>query len=229
MTERNDLLEKQLSDELVIAYESVKTDDKTLEQLQWFNAQPSSYLDALMHNPAKVLLPLTQSILNKFELYGDYGTVIVPPDFYTNSYYHQYTKNWIDEMAKNRKVDFKEKPYEPNTIVKPGDELYVSFFRQKVPGTTTTEERLLFLMMQDSILLGIEGLSLLYKQLHDSVETDCEYVSYSEKKNSFRDIDNNCCIPSLFYFNAERPGLSYSKFNDLWDEQDIMVCFHEAE
>lgn len=93
----------------------------------------------------------------KFDLLVDLGSITVPDDY-------DHATQLDKFMKKNRKkfygindnitdVNFPN----PTRVLKPGDKLRVRAFKQVVGGTTTSEERMVFLATQKAIHTGGTG------------------------------------------------------------------------
>ena len=161
----------------------------------------------------------------KFVLFADLGEIIVPDDF--------DHKIWLASFdKKNRKKfyyyndDITDKNFpNPTRILKPGDKLYVRAFKQNVPGSTTSEERMEFLATQSAIHTGAQGASLVWEQKRDQLPKGYWYCSFDEKERLWKDSDGCHRVPFVLAYSGGGFEFGLGCFGSGWGASDCLLCF----
>jgi len=161
----------------------------------------------------------------KFALLAGLGIITVPEDydhstrlaeFRHNNYYkfYSYDHTITDANFGN-----------PTRILKPGDKLWVRAFKQIVPGTTTSEERMAFLATQEAIHTGAQGLSLVFEQKRDQLPKGKSYVSFDEPDRLWQDAGGDYGVPSVYCHSDGDFNWSHGVFEVVWDDDSAFLCF----
>lgn len=190
-------------------FNNLSADDREIRFGDWKKPEPTA--------PAKSI--------EKFTLLVDLGVITVPDD-----YEHGTALDIF--MEKNRKKFYGVNDNitdanfsNPSRILKPGDKLWVRAFKQVVSGTTTSEERMAFLVTQNAILTGAQGASLVFEQKRDQLHKGFWYASFDEKDRLWEDTDRYHRVPAV-YANSDgdwRWGLG--RFEDVWGGSHAFLCF----
>lgn len=171
----------------------------------------------------------TITAAEKFALLVDLGTITVPKDYEHTTHlasfaeknrkkFYYYNENIIDANFPN-----------PSRVLKPGDKFRVRAFKQIVPGTTTSEERMAFLAKEKAVHTGAQGASLVFEQKQAELPKGYWYCSFDERKRLWKGADGYHRVPVVgadsdgdFYFD-----LGY--FEPAWDDDYALLCFCDAE
>jgi hypothetical protein len=195
----------------------------TPDQLEWWLNQPKDKREALIVGDKSNSEPT-----EKFTLLVDLGIITVP-----NGYSHA---NHLDKFVmKNRKkfysindnitdVNFAN----PTRVLKPGQKYRVRAFQQVVSGTTTSEERMSFLLTQKAIHTGAQGESLVFEQKRDQLPKGKWYYSLDEIDRLWAASDGthgvsrvSCHSDGVFLFD-----IGY--FESFCDGGCAFLCFTEV-
>ncbi len=162
----------------------------------------------------------------RFVLLKDLGVIVVPKDYEHKTRLKLFKEKnkekfffYSDFIADDDRFD------DPAQILKPGDKLHVSVLKQIISGRTTSDERLMFLKSKNAILLGVQGVSLVFEQKRDELPKGHWYTSLDEENRWNRfDVDLN--MPSLWVPRTNndfefRPICSRHD----WDSNDYLLCF----
>jgi hypothetical protein len=181
----------------------------------------------LNENPefAKKLLNVIQecSVIDKrFSLLVDLGIITVP-----ENYVH---KKQLSSLSRKEFYYFNEKITDvnfpkPTRILKPGDKLWVRVFKQTVPETTTSEDRLGFLAKLKAVHTGAQGASLVYNQKRDQLPKGYWYCSFDEKERLWKDADGDHRVPYVCAYSDGDFEFSLGCFEIGWLGDDGLLCF----
>lgn len=163
-----------------------------------------------------------KAVSDKFALFIDLGTITVPDNYVA-----------VKELASLNRKDFyyfnpdaTDKNFSnPSRVLKPGDKLRVRIFKQTVPGSTTSVERMEFLKKQNAVFTGAQGASLVYKQKRTELPKGYVYCSFDEKDCLWEGSDGNHRVP---YVGANSGGgfeFDLCDFGSAWRTDDCLVCF----
>ena len=163
----------------------------------------------------------------KFALLVDLGIITVPDDYDHATQLASFKKKNYKKFYSYNDAITDQNFSNPSRILKPGDKLLVRAFKQIVPDTTTSEERMAFLETQGAVYTGAQGASILWDQRHDQLPKNKWYYSLDKKERLFKDAGDDHRVPSLgisfdgdFRFNLAR-------FSNAWDERHIILCFSD--
>jgi len=190
-----------------------KIDQTTAEK--WSKGQK-----ALKKVLATTLLPEESE---KFALFVDLGTIVVPEDYIHDTRLDSFSKQ-------NRKKfyyyndDITDANFaKATTKLVPGRKLRVKVFKQIVSDTTTSEERMAFLESQNAVLTGAQGASLVFEQKRDELPKDCWYLSFDKKDALWKDADGHFRVPNVF--RGRDWGFYLSSFRSNWVGSHYLLCF----
>ena len=204
--------------------QKVRNGQVTLGQWERFNNLSSEDREARFGD-WKMLEP-TASVepTEKFALLVDLGIITVPD-------YYDHAMALASFGKKNRKKFYYYNgaitdPNFPNPtrVLKPGDKLRVSAFKQVVGDTTTSEERMAFLATQKAIHTGAQGASLVFDQKRDQLPKGKWYASFDEKDRLWTDADGRHRVP---YVSADSDGdfdFDLGDFERVWNVRNAFFC-----
>ncbi|MEK7150673.1 MAG: hypothetical protein AAB783_00535 [Patescibacteria group bacterium] len=171
---------------------------------------------------SKPVLPAEST--EKFGLLVDLGIITVPDDYDHATRLSSFgRKNRKKFYYYNDAITDANFP-NPSRILKPGEKFRVRAFKQIVPGTTTSEERIAFLATQGAIHTGAQGVSLVFDQKRDQLAKGYWYASFDEPKRLWEDADGNHGVPSV---DADSDGgfrFGLGDFGDVWDDDSAFLC-----
>ena len=163
----------------------------------------------------------------KFALLKDFGIITVPDD------YDHATRlaTFLEQNSKkfygvNDDITDEHFP-NPSRILKPGDKLRVSAFKQIVSGTTTSEERMVFLEKQGAVYTGAQGASLVFDQKRDQLPKGKWYCSFDEKNRLWKDADGDRRVPRVSARSGGGFDFNLVPFENTWDGDDALLCFSD--
>ena len=118
----------------------------------------------------------------------------------------------------------------PSRILKPGDKLRVRAFQQIVGGSTTSEERMKFLVEQKcAVYVGAQGASLVFEQKRAKLPKGKWYASFDEKDRLWEDAVGGHRVPCLCVYSdgGFRWCLGYFEYD--WSDNDAFFGFSDIE
>lgn len=156
----------------------------------------------------------------EFALMMDLGIITVPEAY-------DHPTQLATFMEKNRKKfygcpdSFNDANFpNPTRILKPGDKLWVRVFKQIVPGTTSSAERMAFLNKQKACYPGAQGLSLVLEQRADRLPKYGWYQSFD---------GDGCRVPKVNVSDASIMGITFNwmidSFGSGWRDFEYFFCF----
>ena len=201
----------------------------TLEHIEWFNGLSRTQRDMLSGadlTKLKQELPAEPTV--KFALLVDLGIITVPDNYVHATHlasfktkhqggkksFYGYNNDLTDANFSN-----------PTRILKPGDKLAVRAFKQIVPGTTTSEERMTFLATQNAVHTGAQGASLVFEQKRDQLPKGKWYASFDEKDRLWEDSDGHRRVPYVFAYSDVGFNFALGYFEDVWCDVGAFFCF----
>lgn len=164
-------------------------------------------------------------IPDKFALLADLGTIVVPED-----YDHATCLAKFHEENKAKFAYYSEALTDanfpkPSRILKPGDRLRVRAWKQVVPGTTTSEERLAFLAKQKSVHTGAQGATLVFRERRDQLPKGFWYASFDEKKALWKDAVGYPRVPEVDANSHGGFNFFLGNFELVWDDSNAFLSF----
>ena len=185
-----------------------RADQMTLEHIEWFNGLSRTQRDMLSGADLTKLKSVPVEPTVKFALLVDLGIITVPDNYVHATHLTSFRKNNKKKFyGYNDDITDQNFP-NPTRTLKPGDKLAVCAFKQIVPGTTTSEERMTFLATQNAVHTGAQGASLVFEQKRDQLPKGKWYASFDEKDRLWEDSNGNHRVPrvvastdGVFYFD----------------------------
>ncbi len=167
----------------------------------------------------------------KFGLLADLGITTVPDDYvhgtHLDSFKAQNEKKF--RWGYNENITDANFP-NPSRVLKPGDKLRVRAFKQIVPDTTTSKERMMFLAKQErNIYTGAQGASLVWKQKRDQLPKGYWYASFDEKDRLWEDADGVHRVPGVRASSVGDFDFSLGYFGSVWDYDRAFLSFCDEE
>jgi hypothetical protein len=165
----------------------------------------------------------------KFALLVDLGTITVPDGY-------DHATQLAKFIKKNRKKFYgvndnitDENFPNPSRVLKPGQKLRVRAFKQVVPGTTTSEERMKFLTTQNAVHTGAQGASLVFETKRNQLPKGKWYSSFDQPDRLWTDADGCHRVPRVYCRSGGDFKFDLSFFESVWDEYDTFFCFCDIE
>ena len=184
----------------------------------------ATVLQGIVDEPATPTVPT-----EKFALYKDLGIITVPDDYDHATMLYKFMKENREKFSGvNGNITDANFP-NPTRVLKPGDKLHVRAFKQVVPGTTTSEERMAFLATQQAIHTGAQGASLVFEQKRDQLPKGKWYASFDEKERLWEDAVGYHRVPDV---DADSDGVFHwvlGYFGNVWNDDDAFLCFCDLE
>lgn len=210
---------------LVDFLQKMRDGQATLNHFEWFNNLTQGERDQLVASGKTIFAPAPSVVSAKFSLFVDLGTIIVP-----QSYVHKTRLMSFEEENRKKFYSYNDNVSDANfshssRAMNPGDKLWVRVFKQIVPGTTTSEERLAFLKTQNAVFVGAQGLTLVWEQKKDQLPRGYWYCSFDEKRNLWRDAGGSHRVPSLYHHSDGDWDFSLGDFEGVWHDADCLLCF----
>jgi len=202
----------------------------TLEHIEWFNFLSKEMRDELVTGGKSIPKPAPPvEEVDKFALLADLGIITVPADYNhptrLATFRQQNRKKFYSYNDAITDANFPN----PSRRLRPGDKLRVSAFKQIVPGTTSSLERMAFLKSQKAVYVGAQGASLVFEQKRDQMLKDKWYTSFDEENRLWRVAVGSPRVPSVF---ADSDGDFYfnlGRFGGPWDDVNAFLCFRDLE
>lgn len=162
----------------------------------------------------------------KFVLFADLGVLVVP-----KTYVHGTSLTVLRNKNRRRtnRCITDQNFSNPSCILKPGDRFRVKVFRQAAPGTTTSEERMEFLAKEKSVYLGAQGAALVWEEKRNELPKGVWYIYFDEKECLWDDLQGH---HGMLFMGAERDGtftFGLGYFEQVWDANDVLVCFYKLD
>ncbi len=161
----------------------------------------------------------------KFELLVDLGIIEVPADYDHARQMASFAKRHRRKLYYFNDGLTDKNFANPTRILKPGDKLAVRAFKQIVPGTTTSEERMAFLATQGAIHTGAQGASLVYEQKREQLPKGLWYASFDEKDRLWKDTDGYHRVPGVRAFSDGDFEFDLGRFEGDWNAEGALLCF----
>jgi len=111
------------------------------------------------------------------------------------------------------------------TKLAPGRKFAVKIFRQAIPRSTTSEERMAFLRSQGVVFTGAQGASLVFTQKRDELPKGFGYSSFDEKEALWTDSAGNHRVPCLYHSSDGDWYFRLGAFEGGWDGGHCLLCF----
>ena len=172
-------------------------------------------------------MSMTKNITDKFELLADLGTLKVPAAYDHETQLDSFTKKYRSQFYYYNPSVTDENFGNPTVRLVPGQMVHVRAFRQMVPETLTSEERMEFLAGQKALLTGAQGATLVFEQMRDLLPKGYWYVSFDEKAALWSDEAGHG-VPILDAHSVHAFGLRLGRFSNRWRDVDATLCFCKA-
>jgi|GEM_PF-945831 len=167
--------------------------------------------------------------MEKFALFADLGIIMVPDDYDHATWLALFSKeNRRKFYYCNDAITDPNFP-NPSRILKPGDKLGVRAFKQIVPGTTTSEERMAFLATQKAVHTGAQGASLVFEQKRDQLPKGFWYASFDEKDRLWKDAGGLHRVPFVVAYSDGAFHFHLGSFEYVWHGDLAFLCFCDIE
>ncbi len=209
--------------------QKVRNGQITLDQWERFNNLSTDDREARFGDWKKPESTAPAKPTEKFALLVDLGIITVPDD-----YVHE--KRLTTFGKQNRKKfyyyndEITDKNFQnPTRVLKPGDKFRVRAFKQVVGGTTTSEERMAFLVTQKAIHTGAQGASLVFEQKRDQLPKGKWYASFDEKERLWADADGNHRVPGVSCDSDGGFRFDLGYFERVWRGVNAFLCFCDVE
>lgn len=161
---------------------------------------------------------------DNFELLVDLGTITVPEDYrHRNCMALFRKKNHKKFCNYNRNVtdgNFSN----PSHVLVPGKKYNIRAFKQIV-GETTSEERLAYLKKQNAVLVGAQGLTMVFEKKSNKLPKNFHYYSFDEKDRLWEVTYDYHKVPCLAACLNGDFKLYLGDFKNSWGGHHVLLCF----
>lgn len=211
--------------------QKVRSGQITLDQWERFNNLSLGDREARFGDikKPKPVFPVKPTETEKFALLVDLGVITVPDDY-------DHATRLASSNEQNRHKFYHHNDaindanfLNPSRILKPGDRFLVRAFKQVVPGTTTSEERMAFLATQKAVHTGAQGASLVFEQKRDQLPKGFWYASFDEKDRLWEDAGGYHRVPCVSAYSGGFFSFGLGSFEDAWLSNDAFFCFCDIE
>lgn len=164
-------------------------------------------------------------LTEKFALLVDLGIITVPKGYvHANrlASFRQENHGWF--YGYNDAITDANFP-KPSRILKPGDKLQVCAWKQVVPGTTTSEERMAFLATLKSHHTGAQGVSIVFEQKCDQLPKGYWYASFDERGRLWKDADCDHRVPCVSAYSDGDFFFYLGSFESPWNDRNACLSF----
>src|SRR3989344_7146529 len=201
--------------------QKVRNGHLTLGQWEWFNNLSFKDREALVSGGKS---DYSQSaFVERFAQSIDLGTLTVPADYVhatqlasfrekNEEKFYYYNNNITDQNFPN-----------PTRILKPSDKFRVKVIPVKT--TVTLEECLAKLRTEKAVLVGAQGLTLVFDQKREQLPKDKWYSSFDEKNRLWKNTDGRHRVPYLNVFSDGDFRFDLGGFGYGWGDRGCLVCF----
>lgn len=188
-----------------------------------------------VRDPAKVADHLQEVISDdtgrfapaKFALLVDLGTITVPAGYDHAKQLEMFReKNHRKFYFYNDSITDENFP-NPTRVLKPGDKLLVSVYRQIASGATTSEERLAFLETQNAVYTGAQGASLVFEQKRNQLPKGKWYSSFDKLEQLWKDADGRHRVPFVIACSDGDFSFDLGYFESVWYDNHALLCFRD--
>lgn len=165
----------------------------------------------------------------KFDIFVDIGIITVPDNYDHATQLDRFMKENCEEFySVNDNIKDKNFP-NPSRVLKPGDKLRIRAFKQVVPGRTTSEERMAFLVTQKAVYTGAQGASLVFEQKRDQLPKGKWYASMDKKENLWEDADGVHRVPGVGRGSDGDFHWRLGFFEVGWYDYGVLLCSCDIE
>ena len=228
--------------------------EKERKNLKFFKEKDLFFVEPIDHREAISDLfsgseiggkKLTRMVfVNKFKLINTFD-IVVPKDY-------NHSKRLDSFSKKNRRRfhyynwNITDKNYKATVKLEPGCKFKVKIFGLgEARGLSfSSEECLKKLHSEKAILVGAQGLSLVWEQKKEELLVNRRLISFDEKKALWKDANSSHGVPAMYYCSEEdsrdedelfslHGGDGLFNFNlinfeySVWGKLDMLLCFCE--
>jgi hypothetical protein len=143
-------------------------------------------------------------------------------------------KTYIDTSAKKAKKEKTTYGYNDNLNSKnfanasvqlePGKTYKVKIFPTLV-FSISSDDCIAFLKKQQAILVGGQGLMLVYDQTKDKLPKGTWTTSLDEKPTLWKDSDGKYCLPAVHARTDGAFKFDLDSYDNVWDAYNCLLCF----
>jgi len=113
----------------------------------------------------------------------------------------------------------------PSRILRPGDNLWVCAHNQIVSGTTSSEERLVFLASLGSYFIGAQGIKLLNDHKRNQLPRGYWYSSFDEKERLWEDSERYHRVPGVCVHSDSEFLFGLGYFEEPWLRNHVFFSY----
>jgi hypothetical protein len=209
--------------------QKVRSGQITLSQWERFNNLSPDAREARFGDTEKLKPASPVELTGKFALLVNLGTITVPDDYDHATWLALFGKKNRQKFYYYNDAITDPNFSKPSRILKPGDKLRVRAFKQIVPGTTTSEERMAFLATQKAVHTGAQGASFVFEQKRDQLPKGFWYASFDEKECLWRDAGGYHRVPGVIAYSDGGFGFNLGGFEGVWNDDHAFLCFCDIE
>lgn len=168
----------------------------------------------------------TTESTQKFALLADLGYITVPDDYNHTTCLAVFKKKNREKFYDYNNSITDANFLNPTRILRPGDKLRLRAFKQVVPGTTTSEERMDFLHKQKgNVFVGAQGAAHAFEQKREQLPKGYWYAAFDEKDALWEDAVGYHRVPSVRASSDGFFEFDLGVFEDVWFDDDAFFCF----
>ncbi len=168
-------------------------------------------------------------VTGKFTLLKDLGTITVPEGYDHKTQLSSFEKKNRKKFYFYNDALIDQNFPRPTRILKPGDKFHVRAWKQTVPGTTTSKERMDFLRKQKAVHTGAQGASLVFEEKRNELPKGFGYCSFDEKEQLWKDAGGYHRVPCLYAISDGDFYFYLGYFEIDWRGNRAFLCFCDAE
>ena len=194
--------------------QKIRNGQITLEHLEWFNKLKKEERDKLS----------TGTVDPRFSLLTTFQFT-VPEDY-----------NHPTQLASFKERDYKKFYYCNDNIT---DANFTKATNELTPGHTyeakifgitkwvTSEDCLAFLKMRNALLVGAQGISIVWQQAKEQFPKGKWTVSFDEKESLWQDADGYRGVPSMYRYSDGGWFFNLYYFGDVWVDDYCVLCLRD--
>lgn len=171
---------------------------------------------------------------SKFELLVDLGVIEVPKGYVHRTRLATFKARYQNDKIKsfyyyNDAITDEHFP-NPSRILKPGDRLHVCAYRQVASGTTTSKERMDYLVAQGMpVYTGAQGASLVFEQKRDQLPKGKWYASFDEEDRLWGGAGGRRRVPYVCARSGGDFDFDLGSFGYPWAGDSAFLGFRDLE
>lgn len=159
---------------------------------------------------------------NRFVLINTFS-IVVPVDYKHTTRLASFSKEHRKEFYYYNDTLTDANFAKATTKLEPGRKLKVKVMQIK--GTVTSEDCMTYLRSQKAVLVGAQGVSLVYEQKKDELPADRWAASFDEKDSLWEDAAGYHRVPNVGCYSDGDFEFNLGKFESDWRDGSCLLCF----